>query len=81
MLGCGVADSPQSPHQVVSENWGLVIQQTMDAVMVVVQSPAVNRPASFLEAQDDFMLSYKNAPDAPRDTKVQFTVQPSQDPK
>ena len=26
----------------------------MDAMMVVVESPAINHPASFLEAQEDF---------------------------
>ena len=31
--------------------WGLIIQWTMDAVMVVIESPAINHPASFLEAQ------------------------------
>jgi hypothetical protein len=28
----------------------------MDAVMVVVESPAINHPASFLEAQEDFTV-------------------------
>ena len=28
----------------------------MYAVMVVVQSPAINHPASFLEAQEDFTV-------------------------